>query len=209
MNAFQQAIFQANRSCSLIEQGEYDEAVARLSSTLSALKEIMTQAGEGGSIKTSLDQCMRNRSFPPCIDEEMKEQFVYKRTILIPADMEMNYRESVLACCMIIFNLAIAYQLRGDRESLMRAMKLYELSFNLQRDQQFENNILFTLAIINNLGLVHRQLNDEHSAGKCFDHVLSTLMYLTDCGQASECILEGFFYNVTGAISEPSIAPAA
>jgi hypothetical protein len=211
MNAFQKAIIQANYSCSLVEQGDYDGAIAGLSSTLTTLKQIMAQADEEGSIKTSLDECMRTQSACHCsrIDEEMQGHFLYRTTISIPADVEMSYRESVLVSCMTIFNLAIAYHLRGDHVSLTRAMKLYELSFNLQRDQQMENNILFTLAIVNNLGLVHQQLMDEKSAGKCFEHVLSTLMYLTDCGQASECHLDGFFHNVTGIVSQPSVAPAA
>lgn len=210
MNSFQEAIAQANRSCSLVEAGLYDAAIDQLSSTLlSTMKIIMTQANEERSLETSLDQCMKTRSSSMSIDEEMQGQFLYKRAILIPTDLEMSYRELVMVSCMITFNLAIAYHQRGDTESLARAMKLYELSYNLQRDQQLDNNILFTLAIVNNLGLVHRQLNDELAAGECFDHVLSTLMYLTCCGQASESHLDGFFYNVTGAASQPSVAPAA
>ncbi|KAG7352734.1 hypothetical protein IV203_008782 [Nitzschia inconspicua] len=211
MNAFHAAVAEANRSCSLIEQGEYYEAIVQLTSSLSALKQIMPHASDDGSIKTSLDECIRSRTACSNIDEEVQGQFIYERVIYynIPTDDEISYRESVLVSCIVIFNLAIAYHLRGDRTSLTKSLKLYELSFNLQKDQQFENNILFTLAIVNNLGLVHRKLNDEQSASKCFDHILSTLMYLTDCGQASEHHLDGFFHNVTGVVSQPTVAAAA
>jgi hypothetical protein len=212
MNAFQRAIVQANHSCSLVEAGKYDAAISQLLSSLSIVKNIMTQAEEKeSSFNYSLDQCMTSqlKSLPLNTVGEMKGQYLYRQAVVIPTELEMSYRETILVSCMIIMNLAIACHLRGGQESLLRAMKLYELSFNLQRDQRFENNVLFTLAIVNNLGAVHQQLHDEHSAGKCFEHVLSTLMYLTHCGQASECCLDGFFHNVLGVAAQQSVAPAA
>jgi hypothetical protein len=127
----------------------------------------------------------------------------------MPANIGTSYNEIVFVSCIVIFNLAIAYHLQGDSESLVRALKLYELSFNLQRDQQFDNNILFILATINNLGSIHKQLKDEHSSQICFEHVLSTLMYLTDCGKANDCHLDGFFRNISGVVSKGCAAPAA
>jgi hypothetical protein len=211
MNAFQLAIAQTNHACSLVEAGAYDDAIPHFVSTLSLVKKIMMQVEEKGSMKYSLDQCMKSQqtvlSFTSV--EEIQGQYSYRRAIFIPVDVEMSYRESIMVSCLIIMNLAIAHHLRGDQESLSRALKLYELSFTLQRDQKFENNALFTLAIVNNLGVVHKQLHDEYASGKCFEHVLSMLMYLTACGQASECCLDGFFHNVLGVAAQPSLAPAA
>jgi tetratricopeptide (TPR) repeat protein len=211
MNAFQVAIAQANRACSLVEAGAYDDAISQFVSTLSAVKCVMTQAEEKGSIKYSLDQCMTSQSkfLSSSTVEEIPGRYLYRRAIFIPINMEMTYGETIMVSCLIIMNLAIAYHLRGDQEALLRAMKLYELSFNLQRDQQFGSNVLFTLAIVNNLGVVHQQLHDEQAAVKCFEHVLSTLMYLKACGHSSECNLDGFFHNVLSVAAQQSVAPAA
>lgn len=215
MATFQQIIAEGNSICDLIEAGEHSVAVSSLTCTLTVLKEIMAHADhEEGIIKTSLDQCMKNKSVPaPCtgyIDEETTAypQFVFQRPIRMPSNIGCSYNEIIFASCIVIF-LAIAYHLQGDGESLVRALKLYELSFNLQREQQFDHNVLFILATVNNLGLIHKQLHDEHSSRMCFEHVLSTLMYLTDCGEANDSNLDGFFRNIFGIVSNGCAAPAA
>jgi len=225
--AFEQAINQANYGASLIEAKDYGDAISNLSAALSFFKRLMalhTNFEEDNELspKTSLDECMKTCS-PSSdvsldVDEEAPEgQFIYHQPIHIPAKSALSYTEGIMVSCMIIFNLAIAYHLQGLQEkdakdittSMVRALKLYELSFNLQREQQLDNNILFTLAIVSNLGVLHQQLQDQDSSTKCFEHVLSTLMYLTDCGEASKRYLDGFFVNVTKIVSEPCAAPAA
>jgi hypothetical protein len=221
MNAFDKAINQSNYGASLIEAGNYADAVHQLTEALSAFKHVMNQTSVSDEVcaplKTSLDKCMEDSSSASqkSIDEEMQGQFMYKQAITIPRDIGMGYKDGVMVSCMIIFNLAMAYHLHGAEDpqenvgSLVRSLKLYELSFNLQREEQFENNVLFTLSVVNNLGLVHRLLQDDESATKCFEHVLSTLMYLTDCGEASKAQLQGFFVNLTDVISQSCVAPAA
>lgn len=217
MNTFQQIIAEGNSICDLIEAGQHRVvATEQLSSTLSLLKQIMSQTDqEGGSINASLDQCMKTKSLPSPFmecDEEFttsRPEFVFQRPIRMPTNIGSSYNEIIFLSCIVIFNLAIAFHLQGDNESLTRALKLYELSFNLQREQQFDNNVLFILATVNNLGLIHRELHNEQSSRKCFEHVLSTLMYLTDCGEASDCQLDGFFRNISSVVSQGCAAPAA
>jgi hypothetical protein len=231
--SFEQSINQVNHAVSLIQAGKYSDAINGLTASLSTFKERMAQETvdgcdeelqEGSSLRTSLDQCMKSSCSSGASCESMilddgyiqeERFFLYKQAITIPHFKSQSCQDGVLVSCMIIFNLAIAYHLQGlsDQEdgqsSLVRALKLYELSFNLQREHEFENNILFTLAVINNLGLCHCQLHDEESSHKCFEHLLSTLMYLTDCGEASRSHFDGFFVNVTRVMSEPRVAPAA
>lgn len=235
--SFEQSINHVNYAVGLIGTGKYSDAINELTLSLSSFKECMAQASidEEGSEeecpppRTSFDQCMKqscsaSSSTSMIVDaddddeQDTQEEFLYKQAITIPHFENQSYCEGVLVSCMIIFNLAVAYHLHGlsdqtnddnGRSSLARALRLYQLSFNLQREHEFDNNILFTLAIVNNLGLCHSQLHDEESSIKCFEHVLSTLMYLTDCGEASRSHLNGFFVNVTKIMSEPCGAPAA
>lgn len=216
MKTIQQIIAEGNSICDLIEAGQHSVAATELFSTLSELKRSMSQADqEGGSINASLDQCMKTKSLPSPFmecDEEFttsRPEFVFQRPIRIPTNIGSSYNEIIFVSCIVIFNLAIAYHLQGDNESLRKALKLYEVSFNLQREQQFDNNVLFILATINNLGLIHRELHDEQASRMCFEHVLSTLMYLTDCGAASDGQLDGFFRNISGVVSQGRAAPAA
>lgn len=72
-----------------------------------------------------------------------------------------------------------------------------------------KGDILFTLAVVNNHGMLHRQLNDEEAPGNCFEYVLSTLIVLIDCGEANVSQIDGFIINATRLISQPCVAAVA
>jgi tetratricopeptide (TPR) repeat protein len=207
------AIAQNNEAVSLIATGHYAEAISKLFDALDSFKRLMNATLDLREcqvpITSSLDAFMKEGYHPSTdsIPQENEQNYLYQRAIRIPeAQCGHSYRETVMASCIIVFNLALAHHLSS---SLIEAVQLYELSFNIQLQEQLENNVLYTLAVVNNLGLVHRLLRDEEASGKCFQHVLATLMLLTDCGQASMGQLEGFFCNVTCLISETTVASAA
>jgi hypothetical protein len=122
---------------------------------------------------------------------------MYRQAVHVPVEIEFSFRASALISTMIIFNLALAHQLLAathekKEQLLSKAAKLHECGFNLRRAEDFESNILFTLATMNNLGLIHQQLNDRDQAKKCFEHLLSSMMYLIDCGEGRGFEFDGF-----------------
>jgi hypothetical protein len=167
----QRSIEQNNHAIAMIENGNYHDAIVALSSALKAYKLILDESDDmmdqQEQIKTSLDQCMaQSRPTSDSGDYCHKDldedgQFMYKQAIRIPVNVESHYRAAVMVSSMIIFNLALAHQLSAtasdNRETLRKAAKLYELSFNMQRDEFLDSNTMFTLAIVNNLGLMVRQ----------------------------------------------------
>jgi hypothetical protein len=52
-------------------------------------------------------------------------------------------------------------------------------------------------------------MNNGEIANKCFEHLLSTMMFLIDCGEGDVCELDGFLRNVSNLISEQCSAAAA
>ncbi len=148
-------------------------------------------------------------------NEDENEQYMYRQAIHIPLTIESNYQASIMVSVMIIFNLALAHQLSAvgsdkKHSKLRKAADLYEISFNLQQDANFKNNnVVFTLATMNNMGIILHKLNDGETANKCFEHLLSTLMFLIDSGEGDVCELDGFLRNVSNLISEPCSAAAA
>jgi tetratricopeptide (TPR) repeat protein len=160
----------------------------------------------------SLDECMgassqQSQAGGPYQERqgEAHQYYVFRRCIQIPISTETTvYFDSPLFIyVVIIFNLALAHQLSAmecsdESESaslrLRKAAQLYELAYNLQRDECMENNALFSMAAINNLALVYKSLNDSENAKTCFQYLLSILMLFVGCGeQISE--IEGFFRN--------------
>ena len=148
--------------------------------------------------------------------------FVFQSPIAIPEHFMDNadqmYVSSIAVSVMIIFNLALAHQLSGMATSissmkvasLRKAVKLYELSFHLLREEQMdEGTTVFSMATINNSGVIYYSLGDAATSGRCFEHVLSTLMFLIDCGECDRVSrLEGLFQN-TSYLIFPHEATAA
>ena len=211
------AIQQNNTAVYLIEAGDYVSAIIHISSALHILKKSMEEVDlQHGNrpmeTHVSLDACMTQSAAAQADEEE--GHYMYQQAIRLPSGIEFNDRSSPVILSMIIFNLALAHQLSavGSNKSDLRmrkAAKLYELGYNLQRAEHFDNNVLFTMATVNNMGLLHHKLNDRETGNRCFEHLLSTLMFLIDCSKGHVYGIDGFLRNASHVISAPHSAAAA
>jgi len=126
---------------------------------------------------------------------------------------------------IVMYNLALTLHLHAQSLSLsntstkdarklfVRSKKLYELAFEMQLDETCDVELLFTLALINNLGLVYHTLNETLRSQRCFENMFSTMMYLTVTNE-SQSIKEwdGLLSNVMNLLLKHSYevtAPAA
>jgi tetratricopeptide (TPR) repeat protein len=206
-----------NSAVSLISSGVYEEAIANLAKALNSSKKFMAQTNDANEPlgMASLDQCMVQSPKINDVsenDDSEKKDYLYRRAICIPLT-SCCYETAVLSSVIIIFNLALAYQLAaGDSDKrsryLRKAAKLYELAYSLHSEENFES-ATFIMACINNLGLIYDELHDTITAQKCFQHVLSTLMFLVDCGGTNGSQLDGFFRNTSHLICKMPTAAAA
>lgn len=137
-------------------------------------------------------------------------------------------RFSMFLGCIANFNLSLVLQLAANQPDsdskqssshtgmlLQKAARLYQLglSFQEQRvDMGEEKASLFTLASVNNLGVIHKNLEQVSKAKECFEFLWSKLIYLVsvqamDMGKQDE--LEVFFRNASQAMAFTEAAPAA
>ncbi len=213
------AITLSNSGVALMERGELNAALGALSHSLKFCHIIMDKAMDSSSpMNTSLDACMEaSRSGKVDTSRCAGERYLYQQAVRIPLDVGSNYRACVMISTLVTFNFALANHRISTlkaadpaeaQQMLRNAAKLYELAFSMQQEEGFTNNTLFTLATVNNLGLIHSQLNDRTAANQCFEYLLSTLMYLTDCSKGSD-FFDGFFRNATTLIPKTESAPAA
>jgi tetratricopeptide (TPR) repeat protein len=183
--SYQQAIAENNSAVVLFESGKSRLAIVSFSNALQAFKTIMDRSPveyHEQPLNTTLDQCMAGRRISHGIGSEVDESsepfMMYRQAVYVPVEIECSFRASALISTMIIYNLALAHQLlavthkKKEQLLLSKAAKLYEYGLNLQRAEDFESNILFTLATMNNLGLIHQQLNAMDQAKNCFEHCL-------------------------------------
>jgi hypothetical protein len=217
---------QNNQAVSMIDYGKYREAVIVLSNQLKYLKKEMEWPGSETSAVTDiscLDQCMIDPSMDGLQEQEEEDQpFIYNKAIRIPPSLASVYNHKVVTIASItIFNLALAHHLAANSTeetrvaNLQRALKLYSLALQLQVGKVDESNIFFTLAILNNSGVIHHCLNNNglHSTGY-FEELLSILMFLNNTQEGGatykKLILHGFYHNVhTQLLCKKTLAAAA
>jgi hypothetical protein len=118
---------------------------------------------------------------------------------------------------IIHFNTALSHHLRatqGQKLSTQRfrkALKLYEFCFCMEMKGDCQLTMTHILALVNKCGLIYKQLNRERKAERFFQHMLSTLMTMSEVGEAGDVEeLDGFMLNASKMIlNDPAFAPAA
>lgn len=141
---------------------------------------------------------------------------------LAPLDMQVCEELSYVA----IYNLALSHHLKSvelasnpaqqhaRRVYLQKALSLYEHSHQILMKQQRINvgaPVIHSMALVSNLSQIHHALGDHAKAEMCKQYLLSTMMYVIDCGKVESLgnSLDGFFNIVQPLISGDVPAPAA
>jgi hypothetical protein len=104
-----------------------------------------------------------------------------------------------------------------NRNKLSNVLQLYELAYRLQMEEDDEqvDCIRFAMIISNNLGEIHRAVNDRSKHVKCLEHLLSTMMFIVDGRQlnfnddSSFLELDGFLRNTSQLFLQGQGAAAA
>ena len=148
----------------------------------------------------------------------------------VNADAPVRSDEWLRVSQVCLYNLAVTYHLaalerqeflsqhtpsidhRADpsMEELMNlALSYYEMTYRVLLG---EKDVLASQAmvILNNVGHIHKLKGNEEGSKKCFQYLLSTMMYLQETGHEKQIHhWDRFFSNVMDLILYPSPAPAA
>ena len=227
----QNAIELNNTGVGLITSGDYTRAIVSLSNALKIMKQCYSMAIEDVQDDclaqhrrvASLDMYIAHTSFECSLSpEDENEHYMHREAICIPPSFLLDSSQqkqdvpALLLTAVILFNLALLHQLSAQdgenrQAKLMKAAQLYTLVNELQFGNRFENNVWFAMATVNNLGLVHAQLQDATNANRCFESLLAMLMFSTEGAQKRRKDFDGFLRNLSSFISASSSigAPAA
>ena len=114
-----------------------------------------------------------------------------------------------------MFNLAICHHRNAiennmDKTYLRKALQLYELAYSIQVQGGIDMTLTPTMIIMSNVGHIHDVLGNDDNAKQCFQHLLSTLMFLIEAGERDRVWeFDGFFNNIMQTIYANSPAAAA
>jgi tetratricopeptide (TPR) repeat protein len=224
---------------SLLESAQYNEAITAFSKGLTLVKQVLALQGDNQvdeAASDSKETSTEHASHSPicrfhkmqesdvtneCMDQEellMDEPFIFRAPIFIPSYASTDHTSSMYyekSSFMLLYNLALTHHLsaldgNNTQKRLQKALKLYELAYSIQMTEDIQLTVLHTMAIVNNLGMVHAALEDKEKSRQCLQHLLSSVMFLHDCNdQDSIEQMDGFIRNVMSLILMSSSAPAA
>eukprot|EP00526_Cylindrotheca_closterium_P015164 CAMPEP_0113636252 /NCGR_PEP_ID=MMETSP0017_2-20120614/18923_1 /TAXON_ID=2856 /ORGANISM="Cylindrotheca closterium" /LENGTH=251 /DNA_ID=CAMNT_0000547119 /DNA_START=66 /DNA_END=821 /DNA_ORIENTATION=- /assembly_acc=CAM_ASM_000147 len=226
-----------NSAVTMLENGDFEPAISTFARALNLARTIMTKNQERAKAKAlaavSFDQCMersrmnRLRSVKnqheseKCHRKDGSQAFMYNTAMQVRySDLPPTTFEShVFMSVVLVFNAALAYEMAGDQllqEGLSnvifvrKSIKLYRLAYNIYHEETIGASPYFCMAIVNNLGLLYQENHCVEKADKCFQHLLSTLMFLVDCNENMENF-EGYFENTAHLffVKRDRFAPAA
>jgi hypothetical protein len=153
-----------------------------------------------------------------CQRQSPDQPYVFMDPIEIPAEVAKvtpTQRLFSKLSMVAMYNLALAFHLSAlelaSVTRLVRAQKLYEFAFHMHLEESCDVTLLYSLALMNNLGLVYRLLSDERRSSQCFQHLLATMMFLLESEEAQKIQQwDGLMSNVLGLIfTEHAVAAAA
>jgi hypothetical protein len=220
---FEKTITFNNAGAKHLERGDYSRAVRSLTvafhsfkKTYNKNKKALPEENESSLSEQqqfNIDEWMRK--MPSCSngEEEVSDSnddalvLVYHHPIRIPDNMEISLASYGLLSTAITFNLSLANHLWAietkNNDTLRTAARLYEYGFSLERIRgRFSVSPFFIMAILNNLGSIHRLMEDKEKSTKCFRQLLSTLLYLVQVKGAHPSDLKVFFDNTSFGLSQ-------
>ena len=146
--------------------------------------------------------------------------FVFRDPIEIPlisiAKCTLCPRLFSKLAIVVIYNLALSCQLNAlatsSMDQLLKAKGLYEFAFQIHLQESCDVTLLYSLALMNNLGLIYQEVDDHDRAQQCFQNMLATMMFLLESNEAGNIKQwDGLLSNVMDVIfvQKDAVASAA
>lgn len=144
------------------------------------------------------------------IGQPEDQPFIFQSAIIVTFSPNVSpqapedFQSLVKFSAAILFNLALSYHLAAmeassdikQKKLLKKALTFYKLAYTMMQDTH-NNGVMETMAIANNLGHVQLTVGDMDKAKQCYEHLLSTIMFVTDCGDRQSIRhFDGFFHSV-------------
>jgi tetratricopeptide (TPR) repeat protein len=232
------AIALNNLAIQHLEQSEFKQAAQVLSQGLSVIRvEIACldnhddEKIEDANDVSRLTSCFHKKSQKPKVTSAKKYEdqvtdnkpFVFQYPISITdnaIEEDVSYGDLIELSFIQLYNLALchhssafssSHSVSAFQNRLQKALSLYELAYAITINEDFQPTALQTMAIVNNIGHIHSALGHTDCASQCFENLLSTIMFVKDCGEQDsiEQGLDGFLSNALAFMNKDCTLPAA
>jgi tetratricopeptide (TPR) repeat protein len=140
--------------------------------------------------------------------------FIFLNPIRLSQELPKTKRRKSLSL-IALFNLAICSHRHGilhnmDTGLLRKALQMYELAYAIQMQEGIDMTLTPTMIIMSNVGHIHKILGNNDNSMQCFQHLLSTIMFLVEAGEKDHIFeFDGFFGNILKTVYAHPPAAAA
>jgi len=221
---------EANR---IAGQNEHDQRLGKRSETADVYSVLDTKIVQQRRRVFIERQGIYCSSSIPAADacEQCCNDFVYKHPIQTNIELLKDTMDGVYILCIILmFNLGLTHHLiamehkigmgtseeeaekerRRIGKHLKNALRLYEMGFHMQMNGFVAMDITYALAMVNNCAVIYKALKRRRRAKKFYQHLLSSLVFLVEGGEAENIDEpDGFLMNASRLILRQNDVAAA
>jgi tetratricopeptide (TPR) repeat protein len=121
-----------------------------------------------------------------------QSQYVFRNPIIVLwqdlSDKEMQSQDVGAHLFLVsLYNLALSYHLSALEKKctkrLEQALSYYALSYKMLLNER-DVVVSQAMVILNNIGHIHRLLNNEEGAKNCFQYLLTTMLFVQQSGES-------------------------
>ncbi|KAL3923970.1 MAG: hypothetical protein SGILL_001331 [Bacillariaceae sp.] len=213
------AIRSINLGVDLYENGHLQQAIVAFADALTLTKHMEYWYDEEQDVMDE-DEATALPPFQPHFGSSEKwvastsDLFIFLNPIRVEGKLPRNKLRKSLSL-IALFNLAICNHRSGivhnmDTGCLRKALQMYELAYAIQMQEGIDMTLTPTMIIMSNVGHIHKILGNKENAMQCFQHLLSTIMFLVEAGEREHIFeFDGFFENILKTVYAHSPAAAA
>lgn len=195
-NASKRFIFLNNEGVQMIRNGRYVQAidcfisaVKLINHNLESLKNVPAPCYENPDLG-SFGMIHSDHQVLSVPVNSYQSQFVFRNPIVVRQDSTEKalVQDAGSHLFMVaLYNLALSYHLSAlDRQcvqQLEQALSYYALSYKMLLNER-DVVVSQAMVILNNIGHIHRLLNNEEGAQNCFRYLLTTMLFVQQSGEA-------------------------
>jgi tetratricopeptide (TPR) repeat protein len=212
-----------NLGVEMYEAGHFQEAVVAFADALAITKQMEYWDDDMEDDGDDNDDCVASQPAEPFQPQfgrnetchtSASDLSIFLNPIKIVSPLpQIRVRKTL--CLIALFNLAIcnhhsAIQRNMEHSQLRKALQFYELAYAIQMQEGIDMTLSPTMIIMSNVGHIHKILGNSDNAMQCFQHLLSTIMFLVEAGEREHIFeFDGFFENILKTIYANSPAAAA